>query len=225
MNLTKMLGGKVIKIEQGRSAGINPFEIEPDTKGKSKFLNIHDKVAEIRSLMATICRNYGRSLTGTENTEIEIVVNSLYANKQITTDVNSLYERYGGKLDNGKYAIGKIPKKMPTLSDFQKELKKRGKCTELANILIPFLKGNSLGIFDCESNITSSEDIICFDLSEVKDEFTKLYSSFVILSWVWQKFILKNREKNKIIVCDEAWLFLKYKESAEFLVNVARRRS
>lgn len=62
-------------------------------------------------------------------------------------------------------------------------------------------------------------------MSEIKDEFTKLYSSFVILTWVWQKFVLKNREKKKIIVCDEAWLFLKYKESAEFLVNVARRRS
>lgn len=60
-------------------------------------------------------------------------------------------------------------------------------------------------------------------MSEIKDEFTKLYSSFVILTWVWQKFILKNREKKKIIVCDEAWLFLKYQESAEFLVNVARR--
>lgn len=62
-------------------------------------------------------------------------------------------------------------------------------------------------------------------MSEIKDEFTKLYASFVILTWVWQKFVLKNKEKKKIIVCDEAWLFLKYQESAEFLVNVARRRS
>ena len=218
-----MLGGKVIKIEQGKSTGINPFEIEPDSKGNNRFLNIHDKVAEIRALLATICRNYGRILKGTENTEIELIVNQLYADKGITTDVNSLYEKKGGRLDNGKYAIGKIPKKMPTLSDFHKKLKERGKCEELSDILVPFLKGNSLGIFDCESKITSSEDIICFDMSEIKDEFTKLYSSFVILSWVWQKFILKNREKKKIIVCDEAWLFLKYQESAEFLVNVARR--
>lgn len=141
----------------------------------------------------------------------------------ITDDVNSLYEKKGGKLDNGKYAVGRIPKKMPTLTDFQKKLKECGKCEELANILVQYLKGNSLGIFDCESQITSDESIICFDMSEVKDEFTKLYSSFVILTWVWQKFVLKNREKKKIIVCDEAWLFLKYKESADFLVNVARR--
>lgn len=223
-NLTKMLGGKVIKITQGESAGINPFEIEPDTKGDKQFLNILDKVAEIRALLATICRNYqGRTLNGTEITEIEIVVNQLYAEKGITSDVNSLFEKKGGRLDNGRYAVGKIPKKMPTLTDFQKKLKERGQCNELAELLVPFLKGNSLGIFDCESKINSDADIVSFDMSEIKDEFTKLYASFVILTWVWQKFVLKNKEKRKIIVCDEAWLFLKYQESAEFLVNVARR--
>lgn len=225
-NLTKMLGGKVIKIVQGESAGINPFELEPDTKGNKQFLNILDKVSEIRALLATICRNYqARTLNATEITEIEVVVNQLYSERGITTDVDSLYERKGGRLDNGKYAVGKIPKKMPTLSDFQKKLKSRGKCDELANLLIPFLKGNSLGFFDCESKITSNEEIICFDMSEIKDEFTKLYSSFVILTWVWQKYVLKNKDKKKIIICDEAWLFLKFEESAEFLVNVARRRS
>ena len=221
-----MLGGKVIKITQGESAGINPFELEPDTKGNKQFLNILDKVAEIRALLATICRNYqGRTLNGTEITETEIVVNQLYAEKGITSDVNSLFEKKGGKLDNGKYAVGRIPKKMPTLSDFQKKLKERNKCNELAELLVPFLKGNSLGIFDCESNINSDAEIVSFDMSEIKDEFTKLYASFVILTWVWQKFVLKNKEKRKIIVCDEAWLFLKYQETAEFLVNVARRRS
>lgn len=220
-----MLGGKVIKIEQGKSSGINPFELEPDTKGNMQFLNILDKVAEIRALVGTICQNYGRQLTGTEITEIEIIVNQLYSEKGITTDINSLFEKNGGRLDNGKYVIGKIKKKMPTLSDFQEKLKQRGNCNELAELLVPFLKGNSLGIFDCESKITSDAEIINFDMSEIKDEFTKLYASFVILTWVWQKYVLKNKQRKKIIVCDEAWLFLKYKESADFLVNVARRRS
>ena len=142
----------------------------------------------------------------------------------ITQDVNSLFEKKGGKLDNGKYAVGRIPKKMPTLTDFQKKLKERGKCEELAELLIPFLKGNSLGIFDCESKINSDNEIISFDMSEIKDDFTKLYASYVILTWAWQKFVLKNKEKKKIIVCDEAWLFLRFQESAEFLVTVARRR-
>lgn len=183
-----------------------------------------DKVADIRALLSTICRNYmGRTLNATEITETEIVVNQLYSDRCINTDVNSLYEKNGGKLSNGKYIIGKIKKKMPTLSDFQEKLKQRNKCPELAELLIPFLKGGSLGIFDCESEIFSDDDIVSFDMSEIKDEFTKLYASFVILTWVWQKFILKNKDKKKLIVCDEAWLFLKYKESANFLANVARR--
>lgn len=224
-NLTNMLGGKVVKIVQGESVGINLFELEADKKGNSEFLNILDKVAEIRALLATIWRNYqGRSLNATEITEIEIVVNQLYADKGITTEVDSLYEKTGGKLDNGKYVVGRKPKKMPTLTDFQRKLRERGNCRELSELLIPFLRGNSLGFFDCESEITSSEEIISFDMSEIKDEFTKLYSSFVILTWIWQKFVLKNKDKKKIIVCDEAWLFLKFQESAEFIVNVARRR-
>ena len=224
-NLTKTLGGKVIKIAQGESTGINPFELEPDIKGNKQFLNILDKVAEIRAILAMICKNYqNRTLNATEITEIEIIINELYAEKGITTDINSLYAKKGGKLDNGKYVVGRIKKKMPTLSDFQRKLKERNNCKELAQILVPFLKGNSLGIFDCESKITSEAEIVSFDMSEIKDEFTKLYASFVILTWVWQKFVLKNKDKKKIIVCDEAWLFLKYQESAEFLVNVARRR-
>lgn len=78
-----MLGGKVLKIEQGKSAGINPFELEPDTNEKSQFLNILEKVSEIRALLATICRNYmNRTLNATEITEIEIIVNELYLERR-----------------------------------------------------------------------------------------------------------------------------------------------
>ena len=222
--LTKMLGGKVVKIKNGESTGINPFDIEPEEYGKTKSINLNDKVSEIMDLMATICRNReNRKLDGKEGPEIEKVVKILYAEREITSDVNSLYEKKGGKLENGKYVIGKIPKKMPTLTDFYNKLKQRNKCEDLINMLEQFLRGNSLGMFDCESTINSDTEIICFDMSEIKDEFTKLYSSFVILTWIWQKFVLKNKDKKKIIVCDEAWLFLKYEESANFLVNVARR--
>ena len=223
-NLTKQLGGKVIKIEQGKSAGINPFELEVEYNGKKEFVNLQDKVTEIMDLIKTMLKNHmNTDLNSLEISEIEIVVNHLYKERGISEDASSLYERKGGKLENGKFVVGKIKKKMPTLTDFYNEIMKRNICVDLARKITPFLKGNSLGNFDTESTINSNDDIICFDMSEIKGEFTKLYSSFVVLSWVWQKFILKNREKKKIIVCDEAWLFLKYKESADFLVNVARR--
>lgn len=82
-NLTKKLGGKVIKIEQGKASGINPFELEPDIRGNKEFLNILDKISEIRDLLSTICRNHqSRPLNANEITEIEVVVNQLYAEKR-----------------------------------------------------------------------------------------------------------------------------------------------
>jgi len=222
--LCQMLGGKVIKISQGKPSGINPFELEPDFNGKYEFLNINEKVSDIRALLSTITRNYMfRTLNSNEMTEIEIVVNEIYKDKGISENVNSLYQENDGKIANNKYVVGKVKKKMPTLTDFQKKLDKRDKCPELAELLILFLRGNSMGFFDCESTITASTDVICFDLSDIKDEFTKLYSSVVVLNWAWQKFVLKNKDKNKIINCDEGWYFLKYKEAANFLADVGRR--
>ena len=58
LNYADNFGGKVIKIRQGETAGINPFELEIDKKGNQEFLNILDKISEIRALLATICRNY-----------------------------------------------------------------------------------------------------------------------------------------------------------------------
>lgn len=82
-NLTKMLGGKVIKIVQGESAGLNPFDLEQDYKGNRPYLNIDDKVAEIRALISTICRNkQAREIDAEEYAEIEIVVKQLYAEKR-----------------------------------------------------------------------------------------------------------------------------------------------
>lgn len=45
-------------MHNGESAGINPFDLESDIKGNKPFLNILDKVAEIRALLSTIARNY-----------------------------------------------------------------------------------------------------------------------------------------------------------------------
>lgn len=218
------LGGRYINIKQGYSSGINIFDIEPYFDGHKEFINILDKVSEMRALLSTISREYmNRPLTPKEMSDIEVTVNEIYSQKGITKDVNSLYESKSGKLENGKYTMGKIKKSMPTFADFQEALAKRETSRELAEILIPFLKGKSLGMFDCQSTVKAHDDIIGFNLSDIKDEFTKFYTTFVLLTWLWQKFILLNKDKEKVVAVDESWMFLKYPESANFLETLARR--
>ena len=54
-------------------------------------------------------------------------------------------------------------------------------------------------------------EVYCLQENNIESKEQSKFSEFIT-------------DKKKIIICDEAWLFLKFKESAEFLVNVARRR-
>lgn len=221
VGLTEKLNGRVIKITQGVPAGINLFDL--DIEENDKETGLLNKVAEIRALLSGIMRNYmDRPLNAKELSDVELAVIETYKEVGITRDKNSLYKKEGGKV-NGKITLEKIRKKMPTLSDFHRILSTKENSSDLANILKPFLSGNSLGMFDCQSTLNAKDLIIDFDLSEINDEVTKFYASLVLTSWITEKFMLSKDNSKKSVVIDEAWHFLKYEETANFLEYLARR--
>lgn len=221
VGLTEKMNGRVIKITQGVPAGINLFDL--DIEENNKETGLLNKVAEIRALLSGIMRNYmDRPLNAKELSDVELAVIETYKEIGITRDKNSLYKKEGGKI-NGKITLEKIKKKMPTLSDFHRILSTKENSSDLANILKPFLSGNSLGMFDCQSTLNAKDLIIDFDLSEINDEVTKFYASLVLTSWITEKFMLSKDNNKKSVVIDEAWHFLKYEETANFLEYLARR--
>lgn len=221
VGLTEKMNGRVIKITQGVPAGINVFDL--DIEENNKETGLLNKVAEIRALLSGIMRNYmDRPLNAKELSDVELAVIETYKEIGITRDKNSLYKKEGGKI-NGKITLEKIKKKMPTLSDFHRILSTKENSSDLANILKPFLSGNSLGMFDCQSTLNAKDLIIDFDLSEINDEVTKFYASLVLTSWITEKFMLSKDNNKKSVVIDEAWHFLKYEETANFLEYLARR--
>lgn len=221
VGLTEKMNGRVIKITQGVPAGINLFDL--DIEENNKETGLLNKVAEIRALLSGIMRNYmDRPLNAKELSDVELAVIETYKEIGITRDKNSLYKKEGGKI-NGKITLEKIKKKMPTLSDFHRILSTKENSNDLANILKPFLSGNSLGMFDCQSTLNAKDLIIDFDLSEINDEVTKFYASLVLTSWITEKFMLSKDNNKKSVVIDEAWHFLKYEETANFLEYLARR--
>ena len=213
---TENLGGRVISIKQGLDAGINIFDIdvEQEENGMEK-INILNKVAEIRAILSGIIKSYmDRPLNAKELVDIEESVIETYKAKGITTFKESLYEKEGGKIGN-KLTLGKIKKEMPTLTDFQKILASKKNSKELAEILTGFLRGKSLGMFDCQSNININDICIDFDLSNITDEVTKFYASLVITTWITEKYMRRSSlYEEKSIYIDEAWTMLKYEETA-----------
>ena len=224
-NRTNSMSGRVIEIKQGVPAGINIFDIdiEQEDNGKEK-VNILNKVSEIRAILSGIVKNYmDRNLNAKELIEIEESVIETYKEKGITTHKDSIYEKQGGKLGN-KLTLDNIKKRMPTLSDFQRILATKKNSKELAEILTGFLKGKSLGMFDCISNININDSFIDFDLSSITDEVTKFYASMVITTWITEKYMRRSElYDEKSVYIDEAWTVLKYEDTANFIENLARR--
>lgn len=218
---TEKLGGRVIKVQQGIPVGINLFDIDIDED--DRFIDIDTKITEIRAIMYGIINKYeNRALKPYEIADIEKAVKEVYREKGITKDIHSIYEKEGGKLE-GKITFGNIKKKMPTLADFHRVMKEKIQNKELADTLSNFLAGNTLGIFDCQSTLKVNDQIICFDISEIKDEIMRFYVSLVLTTWITNKYMATKERNARYVVVDEAWNLFKNKETSDFLEDLARR--
>lgn len=218
---TEKLGGRIIKVRQSVPVGINLFDIDIDED--EGFIDIDSKVTEIRAIMYGIINKYeNRALKPYEIADIEKAVKEVYREKEITKDIHSIYEKEGGKVE-GKITFGNIKKKMPTLTDFHRVMKNKIENKELAATLSNFLTGNTLGIFDCQSTLKINDQIICFDISEIKDEIMRYYVCLVLTTWITNKYMATKERNKRYVVVDEAWNLFKNKETSDFLENLARR--
>lgn len=218
---TEKLGGRIIKVRQSVPVGINLFDIDIDED--ERFIDIDSKVTEIRAIMYGIINKYeNRALRPNEIADIEQAVREVYREKEITKDKHSIYEKEGGKIE-GKITFGNIKKKMPTLTDFHRVMKNKIGNKELSATLSNFLTGNTLGIFDCQSTLKINDQIICFDISEIKDEIMRYYVCLVLTTWITNKYMATKERNKRYVVVDEAWNLFKNKETSDFLENLARR--
>ncbi|WPX08219.1 VirB4 family type IV secretion system protein [Anaerocellum danielii] len=225
--LINMLGGKYIEVKAGGKAGINPFDLEVEEDEGKRFLNIEGKISEIRFLLGIISESFvGKRLDGIQLAIIERVVRKLYSDYGITTDPASLYTDMDVD-ESGQIYIGKIKKRLPTLSDLKRELANHEETKQLSDVLEIFTGEGTLSLFDCQSSVDIQEKdrIIGFNLKEFdKDEFLKFFASVVIMNWIWNKFSHERMKKRKkMVMFDEAWMFTKYESSNDYLESLSRR--
>ena len=219
--LNELLGGRTIKIQQAIPVGINLFDI--DIVEGEDFVDIDNKVTEIRAILNGIINKYeNRTLKPNEIADIEQAVREVYREREITKEKSSIYEKRGGKQE-GMITFSNIKKKMPTLTDFHRVMKEKIKNTELSSTISNFLRGNTLGIFDCQSTLKITDQIICFDISEIKDDIMKYYVSLVLTMWITNNYMATKERNKRYVVVDEAWNLFKDKVTSDFLENLARR--
>lgn len=218
--LVDMLKGVIIRFENDQPAMINPFDLEEEVlKDGTRTVNLIEKILEMKALISVMTEGSGSKLTPEELSIVETVLKEEYVSRGISDDPASLYEPH-----TDPDMIGLKKKDMPTLSSFYERLQRYHPGSRLLQLLKPFLKGGTLGIFDGSSQVQIKDaSVVCFDVSRLEEKFMRPLAMHVVLQWTWEKFIKKNPHVKKHVIVDEAWHFMKYEDSANFLENMSRR--
>lgn len=224
--LVKEMDGVIVRFKPNMETMFNLFDIEPeeDEDTGKRYVDIAGKSEDICQLIATMLEaQFGERISAEERALASRAVKEEYLSRGINEDPESIFMP-GGKVTEEGVNIGKSYKEMPTISSYAERLKSIGtKAERLYNILEPFRKGGGMGFFDGQS-IGSFYDspLVVFDVSGLRTEFQRMYAMYVMLSWVWEKYIKRNKKRKRVVV-DEAWLMMRHIDTAKFLSDISRR--
>lgn len=234
-DIARILGGLVVKIENGTSTTLNFFDVQTDlvenklTKKIEEVVLLDDKMSSVTSILLTMAKGF----TGTNDEYynditrkiIRDCIRDVYNDKGITNDPNSLYEYKDTTIEeDGSIVGGLVMKAMPTLSDWYKALEKRAELNTnktyvkyydyLLAVMSEYTNYTKGGFtcFDGQSTVKLTRDIpfINFDVSALNEETQLPLAQHIITDYIWETMIKKNDSGKKIrVIVDEAWRMAK----------------
>lgn len=110
----------------------------------------------------------------------------------------------------------------PMMEDLYKSLigMETPEADDLASRLEKYITGSFRGIFDQASNLNIKNQLTIFSVKEMADELRPV-AMFIILDFIWTR--VKKDLKKRILVIDEAWYFMKHRDSASFIHGMVKR--
>ena len=195
--LSQAVGGEYINFSASSSVKINPFDMSGEVSGENELGR------KILSLTAFLKLVLGQ-LSATEGAILDRALKQTYQLKGITDDPKTQ---------------GRTP---PLMEDLYKVLigMEEPPSMELAARLERFIKGSLTGIFSAQSNVDISNSFTVFSVRDLPDQLRPL-SIHMILDYVWTK--IRSKLKKRIMIVDEAWYLMRNPDSADFLVDMAKR--
>ncbi len=201
LNLCQAVGGEYINFSATSPVKINPFDMSSiATPGENELG---------RKIL---------SLTGF----LKLVLGELNPQEAALLD-RSLKQTYSlrGITDDPKTQTN--PQiQAPLMEDLYKVLvgMEEKIALDMAARLERFVKGSLSGIFSSPSNINLTNSFTVFSIRDVEDELRPL-AMYMILEHIWTK--VRSQLKKRLLVVDEAWYMMRHPDSANFLVDIAKR--
>lgn len=196
--LAESFGGEIIKLSASSKNYINPMEINENYSDTDEPVKM--KCDFIASLLETMSNNRNMR-SGDVGAVIDRAALSVYRD----------------------YFLNRT-KKMPTLNDLYKALKKQPEpvAQNLALTLERYVSG-SLDVFNNQTNINTDNRFIVFDTYELGKQLKDL-AMLIVLDHIWNR-VTRNRELGipTMIFIDEIHLFFKSEGTQNFLLELWKR--
>lgn len=198
LKMCQAVGGQYVNFSSESPVKINPFDLSDVVESGENELG-----RKILSLTGFLKLVLG-TLDATQAAILDRALTSTYHLKGITADPKTQT----------------LPP--PLMEDLYKVLvgMEDPKAQELAFRLERFIKGSLAGIFSAASNLNLNSQLIVFSVRDLADQLRPL-AMYLILDYIWTK--VRATLHKRLLIVDEAWYMMKNPDSADFLVEMAKR--
>lgn len=216
--LTRNLGGKVIKCGGGHGGKINPLQVRPRPKDEGEENNGISPLALHFQTLRTFHRAYKPEITDEKMDALEEILEKTYSRFGITWDT-----------DTSSLRAEQYPIYSDLYEDLQKELKKnpenqlmKALCSDFRNIAV----GADSFIFNGYTDIEFNTEVIDLDISDLMEGDPNILRAQFhnINSWVWE---ISTRAQDEMVfyIVDEGYLIVdpKNPEAFIFIKNYSKR--
>jgi conjugal transfer ATP-binding protein TraC len=196
--LAKAVGGESYKIAVASKDHINPFDLpiiaSDETVGEVFRGHVLNLIGLIKILLG--------GLTPMEEVIIDQAITLTYASRNIDPEGENEIEN------------------MPILEDLVNVLNTMEGGENLSAKLYKYTKGTYGKFLNNSTNIDIRNRFVVFNINDLEEELRPI-AMYILLNYVWNN--VKKVMKKRILIVEEAWLLMKFKESANFLLSFAKR--
>jgi type IV secretory pathway VirB4 component len=108
----------------------------------------------------------------------------------------------------------------PLLEDLETILRNLEGGHGLAERLYKYTKGSFAGFLNQPTNIDITNRLIVFSIRDLEEELRPV-AMYVVLNFIWN--LTRAQLKKRLLIIDEAWIMMKYEDSASFLFGLVKR--
>ena len=199
-NLANAVGGSYFKISLTSPNHVNPFDIPVIPEGEEPADVFKSHILNLTGLVKLMLKE----VTPEEDALLDRVINETYASRDITPESFS----------------ADTVMQPPLLGDLQTILENTDGGKNIATRLDKFVHGSYAGFTNAPTNVDIKNRLIVFSIRDLEEELRPI-AMYIVLNFVWN--LVRSELKQRLLIIDEAWWMMKYKDSAQFLFGLVKR--